>query len=478
MPVANRNKLILDRPMWEQLPFAPATGVAGTSIADDGVRYIYCMFATSATAAQFWRYDTWYDSWQQLAPPATTTITVGKILYVDELGAQYSGQVFGSILSFQANGTACYWYRYDIATNTWATALSVVNLPAAFATDAYTCFPCPARNNFEGGYHGGTLRTIATSSDAATGATSIAVTSLPTALASGTVLDFGLVSITTSAAAARGATSLSVTSLASGILAGTCIKDPDGLMIWVTTTAAAGATTLAVSPITRGLASGAVCTVRKKAVLTAAAAAAATSITVSGLLVSIASGGSAYYYNNIYLIGHNATQMYRYSINTNAWSTTSENSGTPALPALTAAAGAGCAIKWMPAHTGSADKLWILRGGGQAAVYVYDLVANTMATLTYYPATETFAAGTWVATRTLNGKQSTLIIQKDATMRFYEGVPPSNRMDAYINQWLYPTGSAVIGDRATCITSPNGVEFLYVLLHSTTAFLRCALIDQ
>lgn len=478
MAVANRNKLILDRPMWEQLPFAPATGVAGTSIADDGVRYIYCMFATSATAAQFWRYDTWGDVWQQLATPATTTITVGKILYADEIGTQYSGKVFGSIFSFQANATACYWYRYDIATNTWATALVTTGVPAAFGTDAYLCFPCPARNNFEGGYHSGVLRTVATSSDAATGATSIAVTSLPAAMPSGTVLDFGLVSITTSAAAARGATSLSVASLSNGILAGTAIRDPDGFDVWVTTTAATGATTLAVSPLTRGIASGGVLTVRKKAVLTSSASAAATSISVSGLRVSIASGGNAYYYDNIYLIGHNSTQMYRYSLAGNAWATTSANSGTPALPALTAAAAAGCAMKWLPAYSGAGDKLYILRGGGTSTVYIYDLVANTISTQTYYPATETFAAGTWVATRTVNGKQSTLLIQKDATMRFFEGVPPSNRMEGYCNQWLYPTAAAVIGDRATTITSPDGVEFLYVLLHSSTAFLRCALIDQ
>ena len=99
MAVANRNKLLLDRPMWEQLPFAPATGVAGTSIADDGVRYIYCMFATSATAAQFWRYDTWADSWQQLATPATQTGSVGCIKYVESIGGQFGGATYGSVCS-------------------------------------------------------------------------------------------------------------------------------------------------------------------------------------------------------------------------------------------------------------------------------------------------------------------------------------------------------------------------------------------
>ena len=109
----NRAIVGLDRIFFEQIEFAKATGVAGTSITDDGVRFIYAMLATSATAATFWRYDAWWGGWQQLATPPTTTITVGKIFFVESIGKQRSGQTFGSIFSFQSNATVSYLYRYD-----------------------------------------------------------------------------------------------------------------------------------------------------------------------------------------------------------------------------------------------------------------------------------------------------------------------------------------------------------------------------
>jgi len=59
MPVLNNNKLMLDRPMWEQLAFHPTVaGIAGSSMTDDGKRYIYWLATSSVTAATFWRYDT------------------------------------------------------------------------------------------------------------------------------------------------------------------------------------------------------------------------------------------------------------------------------------------------------------------------------------------------------------------------------------------------------------------------------------
>lgn len=146
------------------------------------------------------------------------------------------------------------------------------------------------------------------------------------------------------------------------------------------------------------------------------------------------------------------------------------------MAALTGAAGAGCALKWLPAF--SPDKLWCLRGGATNAVYIYDLVANNWTTQTYYPGSETFTTGTMVATRDINGKQATLLIQKDSTMRIYEGVPYRNTLLPKLNQWLYPTSTAVVGDKSCVITAPDGVDFYYMLLHSSTAFVRCALIDS
>lgn len=477
MPVSNKNSLGLHRPLFEQLTYYPSTtGIAGTSITDDGERYIYAMVTSSTTGAQFWRYDTWFDTWQQLASPPTTTIPVGKIIFTPHVGTQLNGRTFGSIISFQANGTVTYWYRYDIATNTWASALSVAGLSASWVTDAYVCFPQPWLNNWEGGYHSGVTMSVATSSGAAVGATSVAVNALSAALAAGTILDFGKLAVTLTSAAAKGATTLACSALAYGIASGAVITTPDGIEVVASSAAAAGATSIAVCPIYKAIPNGAACYIRRKAVLTAAAAAAATSLTVSGLLCGLESGAAAVHYDHMYLIGNNVTAMWRYSIAANAWSANSANAGNPALPALPGNAALGCSCKWAPLYYG--DKLYIIRGGGTATIYVYDLATNTISTLTYYPNSETFTTGTMSAARSVSGKQGRFILQKDATMRFYEFDPVQNVMHGKGTQWSLPTGAAVVGDRATCLTSPEGVEFLYMMLHSSTGFLRCALIDQ
>ena len=212
------------------------------------------------------------------------------------------------------------------------------------------------------------------------------------------------------------------------------------------------------------------------AVLTADAAQGVTSLTVSPLRVGIPNASVAPYYGNMYMIGNNATVMYRYNIGANAWYTTSANSANPAIPAITGSIGAGCALKWLPAY--EPNKLFIIRGNGTANIYTYDLVNNVFATLTYYPATETFTTGTMVAARDVGGKQASLIIQKDATNRFYEFIPYKNTLEPKITQQQYPSGAAVVGDKTCVMTSPDGVDYLFSILHSSNAFLRCPLIDS
>ena len=34
------------------------------------------------------------------------------------------------------------------------------------------------------------------------------------------------------------------------------------------------------------------------------------------------------------------------------------------------------------------------------------------------------------------------------------------------------------GDKSCCLTSPDGIEYYYNLLHSSTAFVRCMMIDS
>lgn len=473
MAVINNNKYMLDRPIWEQLSFAPATGIAGSCNCDDNRRFIYNYFQTSTTAAQFWRYDTWADCWQQLATPATQTGSVGAIRYVESVGGQFGGTTYGSVWLLIGNGTVAYFYKYDIASNSWST-MSIASVPATLGTDFSIVFPEPQLNNNSLGYHSGITRTITTSGVVTTGATSIAVSALPQALASGARLRFGSFDVTLTANANAGDTTLSVVTLPYGINAGTLIETPRGGLVTVRNTAAAGATSVDVYPIRRALTNGSIFKVERYVVLTASAAANATSITVSAVNYSLESGATAYYYDHMYLVGNNATVMYRYSVSGNAWATT--NASAVSIPAVTGAVGGGCTIKWLPSY--APDKLFIVRGNATSNIYSYDLVTNTFATAAFHPSTETFTTASTHTARSIGNKGYSIISSKDATMRIYEYDPSLSRLHPKMNQWLYPTGAAVQGDRATCLRSPDEVEFYYLLLPSSTAFVRCALIDS
>lgn len=105
----------------------------------------------------------------------------------------------------------------------------------------------------------------------------------------------------------------------------------------------------------------------------------------------------------MYMVGNNATVMYRYNIGTNTWATTSANSANPAIPAVTGTVGGGCSIKWLP--SADANKLYIIRGNGTSNIYMYDLVANTFSTVTFNPATETFTTGSTHSARSVKNKE-------------------------------------------------------------------------
>jgi hypothetical protein len=78
MAVTNLLKTQVDQPVFEWLRFAPVATVgtsALTSQNDQSGRYFWYV-----NAQALWRYDTYSDSWQELAPPntASTTSTTAK----------------------------------------------------------------------------------------------------------------------------------------------------------------------------------------------------------------------------------------------------------------------------------------------------------------------------------------------------------------------------------------------------------------
>lgn len=411
MAVVNNNIPGVHFPAWDQWPTPmPAASAAGSCICSDGKRYIYYLIS----ATSFWRIDTWTGVPEQLANPTGGTVGAGTCMtYCSSIGALNNGVFYGSIFALITSGVGAPVYnRYDEALNTWVN-LNVTNLPATFGTDGYLCFPEPDDNNFEGGYHTNALTTVTLSADIAINAVSASVTALPRAIPANTILNFGT----------------------------------------------------KANP--------------KLVHVTAAAAAAATSLTIAASINMVASGSTALYYDHLYLIGNNATQMYRFQITTSVWSTTSANSGNPSLPAITAAPGAGGAIRWLPgggfpSGIVPADNLIIVRGGGTATIYRFDLQSNTMNTLTYNPATETFTTGSSTTVQIVGGKKSRLLITKEVTQKYFRFDFAKARKEPIAFQELLPSGAALVGDR-TCIINQGGLDILYSILATSTSMVRTAL---
>lgn len=406
MPVVNNNLKMVDLPIWEQLQSAPVATSAGACMCDDNERYVYYLVSST----NFWRYDSWSNTWQQLANPTGTVGAGTRMIFNRQVGGQFNNTVYGSIYALIGNGTvASIFQKYDVATNSWTT-LNVTNLPATFGTDSTICYPEPSDNNNAGGFTGAVSVTLGAS--AIIGATSLTVVATTKAMPIGTVLNFGT----------RTAPLYAV----------------------LTASASIGATTLAVSP----------------------------------LISALTDGQIAYYADNIYLIGNATTAFYRYSVGTATWSTTADISGTPALAVALGASGAGCGLKWLSGI--DPDYLFFVRGGATANIYRYQLSTNTWSTVTFHPATETFTTGTVHATRKdANGKNNSWLIQKDTTLRIYEFIPTIStnlaRLDPKITQFILATSTAVVGDKMGCMKSPDGIEFCYLLLHTSTGFLRSPL---
>lgn len=60
-------------------------------------------------------------------------------------------------------------------------------------------------------------------------------------------------------------------------------------------------------------------------------------------------------------------------------------------------------------------------------------------------------------------------------MRFYQLQITKEQLEPFITQNLYPTGAALVGDRTCIMTSPDGVEELFMILHTSNAFVKIAL---
>ena len=114
MPFSFNLKLGIDVPVFQWMRFLPVASAAGCCMCTDerGTnRYIYFVFA----AAGFWRYDTYTDSWQQLANPSAFVFAAGTWPYAS--GAAMVGD--GMVFIQTPDGAKFLYYRRQTGTEFW-----------------------------------------------------------------------------------------------------------------------------------------------------------------------------------------------------------------------------------------------------------------------------------------------------------------------------------------------------------------------
>jgi len=177
--------------------------------------------------------------------------------------------------------------------------------------------------------------------------------------------------------------------------------------------------------------------------------------------------------NFLYYLGNNAVTMYRYDITANTWSTLSPTAARAAAPQ------AGMSAHWVHSAPESdwnnesaimnGRYIYSFRGGATADLHRYDIAANTWATMTYAPNTETFTTGTKYALH--NG---TLYIQKEATGRWFAYDFTRSELFPW-GTMLYTQGAAIVGDTSFDVIYEDGatdIYYVYMLLNTSNVLLR------
>ena len=106
MTLTNTLRKQVDLPIWEWCRFTPVASTTGTTTCSpDNLlgRYIYYNIAAGSN---FWRYDTWSDSWQQLASPINTPAAPTAMHYNSYHG--YYGKVIANNSSTQFQAAALF----------------------------------------------------------------------------------------------------------------------------------------------------------------------------------------------------------------------------------------------------------------------------------------------------------------------------------------------------------------------------------
>ena len=480
MATTVNNRKILDLKRWEMCNPAPVASAAGTLIASSRHYRQQQLFLVNATTAYL--YSPLEDAWTQLPSPGLAGTFAA--------GACATATAVGPTGTATAGTTSTITTSLTLARDLRGYSIHITGGPNAGVT-------LPIVSNTLGA---NSVITVAAQASAFTAATTYRlltprwyVMNAITAAGTTTANVFRFYDFATNlwVAAETGATD----GIAPAAVIGTdskLVATPSwmgsGYQAFATGTATAGAaTTLTNSAktwtvnqwtnsqvrIVSGTGAGQIRTIASNT---------ATVLTVSAAWTTNPDATSVYSIEGnddfLYYMGSGAVTLYRYSITAGTWTTL-----TPTV-ARAAAPGAGMSGHWIWEAT---DSDWLnesnildgrfiysFRGGAGAIVDRYDIALNTWTNdLTYAPKTEVFGAGSkWIY------KENFLFGQKDATGRWLRYNVVTGEQDGF--SVMPPLqGAAVVGDTAFDVQYNDGateIEYLYMLLNTSTLMLRCMVI--
>lgn len=170
----------------------------------------------------------------------------------------------------------------------------------------------------------------------------------------------------------------------------------------------------------------------------------------------------------LYLLGNNATTVYRYSISGNSWSTVATRPAASTTVMMAEWIGVTGNSAWAD-ETNIQDGRYIYSPRGQATVtlYRYDIPSNTWATITHNSA-ETFTTGS-----SMTSYKNYLFVIQNATGKIFQYDCIGNNWTGYTTD-TYTQSTAVEGDKIwlKLLDETGSVVWLYYALNTSTVLRR------
>ena len=200
-----------------------------------------------------------------------------------------------------------------------------------------------------------------------------------------------------------------------------------------------------------------------------------TSISISSTKSTIEANSIAYYYDHIYLIGNNSTQMYRYSMTNNNWSTVLPNNNTVVL-SLAWSAGAGCFMTLFKMKHLDIVGLLVIQGANTRNYCIINMNDTTKEYYATVGTSESPAVGSQYAVKIKDNKPYDIISCINNTRKYnYLNITGTQIKNPISYQDLVSEGTAIAGNR-TCILNQNGIDYLYTVLNTSNYMLRCPIL--